>query len=268
MHTLRDGMDVLPRSFVNANLWGPQAKANKDWMLENDVQYGENVYKIAYNKNGKNKKNSKNDKSDCTVYTRNTQTNQIREYDCDYVIITTPLPTIQNMQFDPPLSNFKQEAIRMTRYEESTKVLLQFKERFWEYNIMADCKEEKQDNENDDDLPHSSVLAGTSGGDCETPDNQLLPRKDIILGGHSYSTQTSSQIVYPTPVHYQFAQNDYKPYINWSYADAKHLDDGSRRGLCFYHLHHSFAALTCPALFLVVVGYGFFCLFFLCFQVF
>ena len=213
MHTLTDGMDILPRSFVNQNLWGPQSKSNSQWRLTNDIIYGESVYKIDYSEQDKpaphtNYPNTKNPTTrKCVVYSKNTQSGIEKSYECDYVIVTTPLPVIQNIQFVPSLSSFKQEAIRMTRYESSTKVLLQFKKRFWEYDVFTN-----QENE-----------------DSISP--KFLSKDDIILGGLSYSTQTSSQIVYPTPKQYQFRQDEYVPYVDWSYCDSTHIDDCMDRGV-------------------------------------
>lgn len=50
----------------------------------------------------------------------------------DYVIFTVPLPVMRCMRFDPPFSPEKNTAVRTVRYVEVTKILLQFKTRWWE----------------------------------------------------------------------------------------------------------------------------------------
>lgn len=50
----------------------------------------------------------------------------------DYVIITTPLPTLRHVEVLTPFSRAKQQAIREVHYDASTKVLLQCRRRFWE----------------------------------------------------------------------------------------------------------------------------------------
>lgn len=50
----------------------------------------------------------------------------------DYVIVTTPLPTLRHVEVLTPFSRAKQQAIREVHYDASTKVLLQCRRRFWE----------------------------------------------------------------------------------------------------------------------------------------
>ncbi|XP_006003236.2 L-amino-acid oxidase-like [Latimeria chalumnae] len=50
----------------------------------------------------------------------------------DYVLITATARATIFMTFDPPLSNSKMEALRSVHYDSSTKILLIFKEKFWE----------------------------------------------------------------------------------------------------------------------------------------
>ncbi|XP_041841769.1 L-amino-acid oxidase-like [Melanotaenia boesemani] len=50
----------------------------------------------------------------------------------DVVLITTTTKATLFMDFDPPLSIQKMEALRSVHYDSSTKILLTFKEKFWE----------------------------------------------------------------------------------------------------------------------------------------
>jgi len=55
------------------------------------------------------------------------------EYTCDYIICTVPLPVLNMIEFSPPLSNDKIDASNGGYYyAPSTRVFIQFKNRFWE----------------------------------------------------------------------------------------------------------------------------------------
>ena len=55
------------------------------------------------------------------------------EYTCDYIICTVPLPVLNMIEFSPPLSNEKMDASNGGYYyAPSTRVFIQFKNRFWE----------------------------------------------------------------------------------------------------------------------------------------
>lgn len=53
-------------------------------------------------------------------------------FDADYAIVTIPLPAARFCSFEPALSYPKRRAIIETHYDAATKVLLEFKTRFWE----------------------------------------------------------------------------------------------------------------------------------------
>jgi len=152
------------------------------------------VWKIDYRRTASDK---------IIVHSRHSTTTAQYTEECDYVIVTVPLPVIQNFQFKPPLSSFKQEAIRSTRYESSTKVLLKFSEKFWQVDIEK-------------------------GKPFNRP---ILDNEEIINGGHDNTTDTASQIVYPTPTNYLFKEDGNKPYIDWDFSDTKHLNDDSKSGI-------------------------------------
>jgi len=54
------------------------------------------------------------------------------EYQTDVVIVTVPFPGLRYVKMDPLLSHNKRKAIRELHYDASTKILLEFKSRFWE----------------------------------------------------------------------------------------------------------------------------------------
>jgi len=53
-------------------------------------------------------------------------------FTADEVIVTIPFPGFRYVEVNPPLSHNKRKAIRELHYDASTKILLQFKSRFWE----------------------------------------------------------------------------------------------------------------------------------------
>ncbi|MFJ4654799.1 flavin monoamine oxidase family protein [Nocardia sp. NPDC088792] len=52
--------------------------------------------------------------------------------DADYAVVAIPLSAIRFCEFQPPLSYAKQRAVTATHQDAATKVLLEFKTRFWE----------------------------------------------------------------------------------------------------------------------------------------
>ncbi len=52
--------------------------------------------------------------------------------DADYAVVAIPLSAIRFCEFDPPLSYAKRRAVTATHQDAATKVLLEFKTRFWE----------------------------------------------------------------------------------------------------------------------------------------
>ena len=57
------------------------------------------------------------------------------------VIVTVPFPGLRYVKMDPLLSHNKRKAIRELHYDAATKILLEFKSRFWEINdhIYGGC---------------------------------------------------------------------------------------------------------------------------------
>jgi monoamine oxidase len=59
-------------------------------------------------------------------------TNPVETFRADYAIVTIPLTAMRFCTFTPPLSYPKRRAIMALHYDSATKVLLEFRTRFWE----------------------------------------------------------------------------------------------------------------------------------------
>ncbi|XP_038131922.1 L-amino-acid oxidase-like [Cyprinodon tularosa] len=66
-----------------------------------------------------------------TVYYQDNQNNNLKKT-ANAVLVTTTAKAALFMDFDPPLSPSKMEALRSIHYGSSTKVILTFKKKFWE----------------------------------------------------------------------------------------------------------------------------------------
>ncbi|WP_067721149.1 FAD-dependent oxidoreductase [Nocardia yamanashiensis] len=65
-------------------------------------------------------------------HTDGAPTDPIESFDADYAIVAIPLTSARFCTFDPPLSYAKRRAIVELHHDAATKVLLEFKTRFWE----------------------------------------------------------------------------------------------------------------------------------------
>jgi monoamine oxidase len=57
---------------------------------------------------------------------------QIAPVQADAVIVTVPFPGFRYVRVTPPLSHDKRKAVRELHYDAATKIMLQFRTRFWE----------------------------------------------------------------------------------------------------------------------------------------
>ncbi|MGC4051734.1 MAG: NAD(P)/FAD-dependent oxidoreductase [Paludibaculum sp.] len=57
-----------------------------------------------------------------------------RELTADYVLLTLPFSALRWIEIDPPLHHRKSYAVQVLHYDSATKVLLEFSERFWEFD--------------------------------------------------------------------------------------------------------------------------------------
>ncbi|XP_061566078.1 L-amino-acid oxidase-like [Cololabis saira] len=81
-----------------------------------------------------NSKVQRIDRSDkgVTVWYETDQQPSLKAADADVVLVTTTAKAALFIDFHPPLSVRKMEAMRGVHYESSTKILLTFREKFWE----------------------------------------------------------------------------------------------------------------------------------------
>jgi monoamine oxidase len=95
------GMDRLPKAFL------PE--------LESDIRFGCRVERIERRRDGRVALHHGGGVATA-----------------DRVIVTIPFSALRFVSIEPPFSHGKQKAIRELHYDSSTKVLLQFRRRFWE----------------------------------------------------------------------------------------------------------------------------------------
>ncbi|PWA28119.1 hypothetical protein CCH79_00018284 [Gambusia affinis] len=67
-----------------------------------------------------------------TVWYQRENNPSLESLQADAVLVTTTAKAALFIEFDPPLSTRKMEALRAVHYESSTKIILTFKEKFWE----------------------------------------------------------------------------------------------------------------------------------------
>ena len=130
MYTPEEGMSALPNAFLQKNFFG----WNADVHLANNIHYGIEIKSIEYV-----------DEQECgicgmvliedqaTVHVKgmNTFTGSPVCFHGDAVIVTVPLTILRQLDFHPPLPMEKQKAIAGFSYLPSTKILLQFRTKFW-----------------------------------------------------------------------------------------------------------------------------------------
>ena len=100
-----DGFDKLPNAFLS--------------VLGNDIILNASVVKI----------NQSNENVE-VIYILNEETRKSKT--CDNVLVTTSAPKSNFIEFIPPLSLEKQEALRCLHYDAATKIYIFFSDRFWE----------------------------------------------------------------------------------------------------------------------------------------
>lgn len=100
------GSDLLPSAFLT--------------LLQGPILLNSKVQRISRSKGG------------VTVSYRTDQESSLCHIDADAVLVTTTTKAALYMDFDPPLSIQKMDALRSVHYDSSTKILLTFSQRFWE----------------------------------------------------------------------------------------------------------------------------------------
>ena len=104
------GMERLARSFVDAD----------DAPLTDLIMYASRVISVKRSGAG------------VVVTSQNVSTRLEQQHECDFVVMTAPLPMCRLMDFDPPLHPDMRAAIHEVRYTSTCKVFLQCSSRFWE----------------------------------------------------------------------------------------------------------------------------------------
>lgn len=67
-----------------------------------------------------------------TAFTEDQEGRPSGDFSADCAVVTLPFSVLRNVEFSPRLSHCKRRAIRELNYDPATKILLEFKSRFWE----------------------------------------------------------------------------------------------------------------------------------------
>ncbi|XP_039677428.1 L-amino-acid oxidase-like isoform X2 [Perca fluviatilis] len=100
------GSDLLPKAFLN--------------VLDVPILLNSKVKKISQSNRG------------VIVSYQTGQQSSLTDLSADVVLVTTTAKAALFIDFDPPLSIRKMEALRAVHYDSSTKIILTFSEKFWE----------------------------------------------------------------------------------------------------------------------------------------
>ncbi len=115
MQQMKQGMQQIPSAFLN-----PAFAAT----LKDDIRYGARVVQANYNANA-----APGNKVEIIYRTKSGTV--VSEFG-DYVIFTIPFTAQRLLKLNTPFNVAKTNAVRELRYVEVTKILLQFKTRWWE----------------------------------------------------------------------------------------------------------------------------------------
>nr|XP_046236086.1 L-amino-acid oxidase-like isoform X2 [Scatophagus argus] len=113
-HEVTGGSDLLPKAFVN-------------------------VLQVPIFLNSKVKRISQSDQGVIVWYQTGPQSS-LTELPADAVLVTTTAKAALFMDFAPPLSVRKMEALRAVHYDSSTKIILTFSKKFWKSNCIRGGK--------------------------------------------------------------------------------------------------------------------------------
>ncbi|KAG7236281.1 hypothetical protein INR49_001197, partial [Caranx melampygus] len=104
-HEISGGSDLLPKAFLS--------------ILDVPILLNSKVKRISQSAKG------------VTVSYQIEDHSSLTDLHADVVLVTTTAKAALFMDFDPPLSTKKMEALRAVHYESSTKIILTFSETFW-----------------------------------------------------------------------------------------------------------------------------------------
>lgn len=103
---ISNGLDNLPRAFYEA--------------LSAVVLLDSRAVRIEQSRKG------------VTVFYQNQKDSSVMNVSADYLLLTATAKASLFIDFSPPLSASKMEALRSVHYSSSTKIFLSFRQRFWE----------------------------------------------------------------------------------------------------------------------------------------
>ena len=109
-YQLKGGMESLVKSFL----------FDKKYPLHTSLRYGCKVTSVQKAADGRYE----------VVYFSETAGSSL-SHECDFAILTVPLPNLSKITFNPPLSPIVQEAFRDTHYVRAIKIFLQTRTPFW-----------------------------------------------------------------------------------------------------------------------------------------
>jgi monoamine oxidase len=130
-----------------------------------------------------------------------------RELTADYLIVTIPFSALRFVDVQPRLSYGKRRAIIELHYDAATKVLLEFSERFWEWN-----EDEWYRHLGDQYRGHNSL----GGGSITDSPNRFIyypshragdSRGGVILASYSWADDANRWDSIPAEDRYNFALN-------------------------------------------------------------
>lgn len=110
---LDGGMESLTNAFLN----------DDNVPLSSVIKFGYKVASVVQNWNGRYVISGGTSSSSKDVV--------CPTYECDYVIVTVPLPQLRHIAFDPPLRGELNNAINDVHYVQAAKIFIQTKSRFW-----------------------------------------------------------------------------------------------------------------------------------------
>ncbi|KAK4198244.1 putative L-amino-acid oxidase [Triangularia verruculosa] len=121
MKQLQDGMDVVPKAFISPD-------RGKHSLIDNII-FGARVTHITDLAPSSNPGIGKPPQIEVTYETTGNKKLSVKS---DYVILAIPNTALRAISKNRPFATAQEQAIRDVRYVEVTKVLLQYKKRWWE----------------------------------------------------------------------------------------------------------------------------------------
>ncbi|XP_032381450.1 L-amino-acid oxidase [Etheostoma spectabile] len=126
MHTALTEM-IYDQSDINDNITYYEVTGGSDLL----PKAFHNVLDVPILLNSKVKNISQSNKGVIVSY-QTGQQSSLTDLSADIVLVTTTAKAALFIDFDPPLSIRKMEALRAVHYDSSTKIILTFSEKFWE----------------------------------------------------------------------------------------------------------------------------------------